>query len=197
MNKNWSPRFPERLSDIRRATEAAGFRMSSDDLTGSLLRSLAASKPKGALLELGTGTGMGTSWLLSGMDAYSTLDTVDNDEAVVEIARLHLGRDSRVHFHVVDAAIFLVGLGDRKFDLIFADAWPGKFDHLDDALSLLRPGGFYIVDDLLPQPSWPDGHAPRIPAFLNALDLRTDLHVTRLAWSTGLAIAVKRPSSQG
>lgn len=34
------------------------------------------------------------------------------------------------------------------FDLIFADAWPGKFSHLDEALSLLSPGGFYVIDDL-------------------------------------------------
>ena len=87
MNKNWNLHFPAQLSEIRRATAAAGFRMASDELTGTLLRSLAASKPKGALLELGTGTGMGTSWLLSGMDASSTLDTVDNDKAVVDIAR--------------------------------------------------------------------------------------------------------------
>jgi predicted O-methyltransferase YrrM len=190
MNENWNLHFPKQLSRILRETEAAGFRMASDELTGSLLRTLAASKPKGALLEIGTGTGMGTSWLLSGMDAFSTLDTVDNDKAVADIARRHLGHDSRVH--VADGATYLMGLRDRRFDLIFADAWPGKFDHLDVALSLLRPGGFYIVDDLLPQPSWPEGHAPRIPYFLTALERRDDLHVTRLAWSTGLAIATKR-----
>jgi predicted O-methyltransferase YrrM len=191
MNENWNLHFPEALSKIRRATEAAGFRMASDELTGSLLRSLAASKPKGALLELGTGTGMGSSWLLSGMDTCSTLNTVDNDGAMVDIARRYLGHDARVRFHVADGATFLAGLHDQ-FDLIFADTWPGKFDHLDDALSLLRPGGLYIVDDLLPQPSWPDGHAPRIPAFLNALEQHSELHVTRLAWSTGLVIATKR-----
>ena len=192
MNDSWNLRFPEQLSKIRKETEAAGFRMASDELTGSLLCTLAASKPKGALLELGTGTGMGTSWLLSGMDASSTLDTVDNDGAVVAIARRHLGHDSRVRFHVADGAAFLAGIRDRQFDLIFADTWPGKFDHLSDALSLLRSGGFYIVDDLLPQPSWPDGHAPRIPEFLNALERRDGFNVTRLVWSTGLVIATKR-----
>jgi predicted O-methyltransferase YrrM len=189
MNENWNLHLPKQLSGILRETEAAGFRMASDELTGSLLCTLAASKPKGALLEIGTGTGMGTSWLLSGMDAFSTLDTVDNDKAVADIARRYLGHDSRVRFHVADGATYLMGLRDRHFDLIFADAWPGKFDHLDVALTLLRPGGFYIVDDLLPQPSWPEGHAPRIPYFLSALEQRGDLHVTRLVWSTGLVIA--------
>ena len=60
MNDSWNLHFPEQLSKIRKETKAAGFRMASDTLTGSLLCTLAASKPKGALLELGTGTGMGT-----------------------------------------------------------------------------------------------------------------------------------------
>lgn len=193
MNEDWNLRCPEALSDIQRATEAAGFSMASDELAGSLLRVLAASKPGGALLELGTGTGMGASWLLSGMDAASTLDTVDNDEGVVGIARRFLGHDPRVRFHVSDGAAFLATLAGRHFDLIFADTWPGKFDHLEDALSLLRPGGIYVVDDLLPQPSWPVEHGPKIPRFLHALEQRPDLHITRLSWSTGLLLATKRP----
>jgi predicted O-methyltransferase YrrM len=193
MNEDWNLRCPDALSNIQRATEAAGFRMASDQLTGSLLRVLAASKPAGELLELGTGTGMGTSWLLSGMDAASTLDTVDNDEAVVAIARRFLGHDSRARFHVSDGAAFVASLAGRQFDVIFADTWPGKFDHLDDALSLLRPGGIYIGDDLLPQASWPADHAPKIPLFLHALEQRPDLHITRLSWSTGLVLATKRP----
>ena len=67
--------------------------------------------------------------------------------------------------------------------------------HLEDALSLLRPGGIYVGDDLLPQPSWPDGHAPKIPQFLNALEQRPDLHITRLTWSTGLVLATKRSNT--
>jgi predicted O-methyltransferase YrrM len=191
VNEDWNIRWPEALSDIQRATEAAGFRMASDQLTGSLLRVLAASKPAGALLELGTGTGMGAAWLLSGMDAASTLDTVDHDEAVVSVARRSLAHDSRIRFHVSDGAAFLASLAGQQFDLIFADTWPGKFDHLDEALSLLRPGGIYVVDDLLPQPSWPEGHAPKIPRFLHALEERLDLHLTRISWSTGLVLASK------
>ena len=168
MNEDWNLRGPAALSDLVRVTETAGFHMASDPLTGSLLRVLAASKPAGALLELGTGTGLGTAWLFSGMDAASTLETVDNDGSVVRIARRFLDGDSRVRFHVADGAAFLATLAGRQFDLIFADTWPGKFDHLDEALSLLRPGGIYVVDDLLPQPSWPEVHAAKIPRFLEA-----------------------------
>jgi predicted O-methyltransferase YrrM len=39
------------------------FGMASDPLTGALLATLAASKPGGRFLELGTGTGGATAWL--------------------------------------------------------------------------------------------------------------------------------------
>ena len=47
--------------------------MPSDPLTCTLLRTLAASKPGGQFLELGSGTGLSTAWLLDGMDARATL----------------------------------------------------------------------------------------------------------------------------
>lgn len=49
--------------------------MGSDHLTGSLLRTLVASKPSGMVLELGTETGLATAWLLDGMDAQARLIT--------------------------------------------------------------------------------------------------------------------------
>ena len=70
---------PGALGGILGDTEALGFNMTSEPKVGALLAVLAASKPGGRLLELGTGTGHGTAWLLSGMDAGSTLDTVDTD----------------------------------------------------------------------------------------------------------------------
>src|SRR6266536_5689093 len=98
---------PEHLTAILADTSALGFRMASEPLTGSLLRTLAASKPGGMFLELGTGTGVGAAWLLSGMDAASRLWTVDNDDAAIAIARKHLGGDKRVTFHRDDAGQFI------------------------------------------------------------------------------------------
>ena len=105
--------------------------MASEPRTGSLLRTLAASKPGGRFLELGTGTGIGTAWLLAGMDSGSCLDSVDTDGTAQEIARHHLGHDTRVTFHIADGAVFLEQSRLQQFDFIYADAWPGKFSHLD------------------------------------------------------------------
>src|SRR5712691_9928858 len=189
--------LPTALDAIRTDTEALGFTMASEPQTGSLLRTLAASKPSGRFLELGTGTGVGTAWLLAGMDASSRLDTVDNDAAVSAVAQRHLGHDPRVTFHLSDGAQFLNRMAQERFDFIYADTWPGKFTHLDLALSLLGPGGMYFVDDLLPQPSWPEEHGPKVPGLIDRLDSQPAFVATRLAWASGLMILVRTEIRSG
>src|SRR5215472_259896 len=87
---------PPLLQQITGRTQALGFNMASEAKTGALLRVLAAAKPKGRLLELGTGTGIATAWLLAGMDADSTLISVDTDPQVQQVARECLGSDPRL-----------------------------------------------------------------------------------------------------
>ena len=106
------------------------------------------------------------------MDPDSHLVTVDIDANVVQIAQRYLSHDPKVTFQVMDGAAFLERSAPGEFDFIYADAWPGKFTHLDLALSLLRIGGIYFVDDLLPQESWPDGHAPKVSALIADLAQR-------------------------
>ena len=143
------------------------------------------------MLELGTGTGVGTAWLLDGMDAQARLESVDTDLHVQEVARRHLGSDRRVTFQLVDGASFLAHSPPGSFDLVYADAWPGKFTHLDLALSQLRPGGLYVIDDLLPQPNWPDGHGSLVSKLIAQLDRQEGFIATKLAWASGLMILAR------
>ena len=191
MNDNEISRQPAALEAIQRDTAELGFTMASEPKTGALLAALAASKPGGRLLELGTGTGLGAAWLLAGMDAAARLDTVDRDAAVVTVARRHLASDTRVTFHVMDGAEFLDHAAPGQYDLIYADTWPGKFSHLEQALALLRPGGIYFVDDLLPQPNWPADHAPKVPALIEAIERRPEFTTVKLAWASGLMLVVR------
>lgn len=184
---------PSSLKDIEDATASIGFTMSSDQLTGSLLRTLAATKPAGSFLELGTGTGHGTAWILGGMDAQSSLITVDIGEHAVSVAKHFLGSDRRVTFVAMDGNVFIESMREqgRTFDFIFADMQPGKFHRLEETLQLLAPGSIYIVDDLLPLPTWEEAHLSRVVQFIATLENRNDLCVTKLNWSTGILIAVK------
>jgi len=183
--------FPQRYAEIQRSTEALGFTMASDISTGTLLRTLAASKPSGRFLELGTGTGLATSWILEGMDAGSTLISVDNDEKLLLVARQFLSADSRIELVTADGGEWIKDNSQLRFDFIFADTWHGKYILLDETLSMLNPAGFYIIDDMLPQPNWPEGHDQKASKLLDYLDERKDLALTKLKWSSGLVICVK------
>jgi predicted O-methyltransferase YrrM len=179
-------RVPAALDAILRDTSRIGFSMASERKTGSLLRLLAASKPAGRFLELGTGTGVGTSWILAGMDARSALDSVDNDPTSQDIARRHLGADSRVTFHLIDGADFLQQSRPEHYDFVYADSWPGKFSHLQLALDQLRAGGIYLIDDLLPQTNWPPGHDDKVAVLIEQLQAKKGYVAVKLAWATGL-----------
>ena len=167
--------------------------MASEPRTGALLATLAASKPGGRFLELGTGTGFGTAWLLSGMDDASRLETVDVDPEAVEVAKRYLSNDRRVTFTVMDGAEYLRG-ASGQFDLVFADAWPGKFTHLDEVFALVRPGGLYVVDDLLPQPNWPAGHPDKVASLVADLERRDAFTQVDLEWASGVRLMVRRPT---
>jgi len=182
---------PTALPSLRVAAGEAGFTRSCEERTGSLLAVLAAARPAGRVLELGTGVGEGTAWLLSGMDGASRLVTVERDAAVQTIAREELGSDPRVTFVTADAGRWLEEYDGEPFDLVFADTWPGKFTHLERALELVAPGGTYLIDDLLPQPDWPETHVAAVKRLLAELEGRPDFRSVRLAWSSGLVMAVR------
>ena len=196
MNDTIFARTPPALSAIQADTARLGFSMASEPKTGALLAALAASKPGGRLLEIGTGTGIGTAWLLSGMDASARLDTVDTDRAAVDVARRHLGTDARVAFRFEDGAAFLARADPDTYDLVYADAWPGKFTQLDAALSCLRQGGVYVIDDLLPQPNWPEGHGAKVDALVADLEARPGFVTVGLAWASGVMLVVRQPDGR-
>ncbi len=87
MTEEINQQLPKAYIDIDEATKISGFTMASDVLTCSLLRTLASSKPSGKFLELGTGTGLSTAWILDGMDDNSSLISIDNELKFLEIAR--------------------------------------------------------------------------------------------------------------
>ncbi|MGT2526141.1 O-methyltransferase [Streptomyces nojiriensis] len=184
-------RIPTALPTLRSKARDAGFVMSSEDRTGSLLAALAAARPGGRFLELGTGAGEGTAWLLSGMDSASRLTTVELDPAVQAIAEEELGDDPRVTFVSGDGGARLEAFDGAPFGLVFADTWPGKFTHLERALELVAPGGTYLIDDLFPQPGRPEGHDASVRRLLAELDEREDFRCVRMAWASGLLMAVR------
>jgi predicted O-methyltransferase YrrM len=183
--------LPEAYVAIDLATKASGFTMASDIRTCSLLKTLAATKPGGAFLELGTGTGLSTAWILDGMDKDSTLVSVDNDARYLDIAKSYLAADPRVTFEHADGGDWVEANLKHRYDYIFADTWHGKYLLLNEVLGMLNKGGMYIIDDMLPQPNWPEGHDLKAANLVEVLEKRGDLVLTKQVWATGIIIAVK------
>jgi len=192
MNEEIRQAIPLHYNAIDEATKSSGFTMASDIMTCSLLRTLAASKPAGKFLELGTGTGLATSWILDGMDSGSSLVSIDNDDKLLAIATRFLGTDSRLSLVSTDGADWVNNNRQQKFDYIFADTWHGKYLLLDEVLDMLNKGGLYILDDMLPQLNWPEGHHEKAINLVKYLDSRKDLLLTKQAWATGIVVAVKK-----
>ena len=191
MNDSKNIREPEVITSIWHATREVGFSMASEPLTCSFLRTLAASKPGSRFLELGSGTGLSTAWLLDGMNATATLTTVDNDEIALAVLRHHLGNDNRLTVVCSDGDEFIKGIAGQRFDFIFADTWSGKYQMLDETLALLNPGGLYVIDDMLPQSNWPEGHAEKVTALTEKLECLPMFVTSKLSWASGLIVATK------
>ena len=192
MTDEINQKIPVAYFDIDIATKESGFTMPSDILTCSLLKTLATSKPSGKFLELGTGTGLSTAWILDGMDSNSSLISFDNEKNLLDIAQKFLGQDVRLKLVLSDGEAWVKNNLGQKFDYIFADTWHGKYLLLDEVLEMLNQGGLYIVDDMLPQPNWPDGHQEKAINFVKYLESRNDLVMTKQNWATGIIIAVKK-----
>ncbi|MEM8506464.1 MAG: class I SAM-dependent methyltransferase [Bacteroidota bacterium] len=183
--------IPMLYDAILKQSEEIGFEMSSDKAVGALLKVLVASKPGGNFLELGTGTGLALAWIAEGMDDKATLTSIDNDPKAIAIAKKYFEEDPRIAIHCEDAAKWIAGYQGKAFDLIFADTWAGKYTHLDDVLMRIKPGGFYVVDDMHKQPNWPEGHEEKVKALYNTLEHMSTMQLVRLDWATGLVVAVK------
>lgn len=184
---------PQNLAAIEVETMALDFKMASDPLVGGLLRTMATSKGKGRFLELGTGTGLSSAWILDGMSADSTLTTVDCDATLIAVAHRHIGDDPRLTIVQEDGDAFVRSLSSQgeRFDFIFADTWAGKYRYLEETLGMLNRYGLYIIDDMLPQANWPEDHPKKVKSLLDFLEARSDLRVTKLAWSCGVVVCAK------
>lgn len=183
--------IPSIYSKVETKSKEIGFTMPSDLYVGTLLKTLISSKPNGRFLELGTGIGLSLSWMIEGMNVNSKLITVDNDPKLSQIANHFFGSNPQIEIICEDGTQWIQNYIGNKFDLIFADAWPGKYSETDEILNLLTIGGFYIIDDMTAQSNWPDGHQNHVDNLILYLENREDITLTKMNWSTGIIIATK------
>lgn len=192
MNDTIIQNKPAVIEKIDADAAEINFGQPSDDLTGVFLRTIVASKPSGNFLELGTGAGRATAWLLEGMSKDAKLISVESEESLIAIAQKHLGHDARLTLICSLGEEVITSLPANSLDIIFADTWPGKYNHLEETLSLVKEGGFYIIDDMLPQPNWPEGHAEKVANLIQTLENDDRFQLVKMNWASGVIVAVKK-----
>lgn len=187
----YSQKLPATYNTLIEKSQEIGFTMPSDILVGSLLKTLIASKPSSHILELGTGIGLSLSWMIEGLDKDSKIISIDNDSTLITIVKSFFGDDPRIKLVCEDGSKWISNYQGVGFDLVFADAWPGKFSDLDQLLVHIKIGGFYVIDDIYPQSNWPEGHQEKVEKLIHFLESKQDFSMTKIDWSTGVIIMTK------
>src|SRR5262249_12394317 len=158
---------------------------SSSRETGMLLRTLATSKPGGRLLELGTGVGVGAGWLLAGMNATARLQTLEVHPEAAAICREMLASDPRAEVIEANGVEWMEGYDGPLFALIFTDVGILKYERRSLTLSKLAPGGLFVCDDVIWQPTWDPAMRPsreRVEKFRAEIHDEPGVHVTLMDW---------------
>tara|TARA_R110002049_G_scaffold282923_1_gene462908 strand:+ start:597 stop:1346 length:750 start_codon:yes stop_codon:yes gene_type:complete len=183
--------IPSVYSKIQAKSKEIGFSMPSDLYIGSLLKTLISSRTNANILELGTGIGLSLAWMVDGLGKDGLLTTIDNNPELTDIAKDYFGTDPRLSILCEDGEKWIKGYSGPQFDLIFADSWPGKYSQIDEILSMVKVGGFYIIDDMNQQENWPIGHAEKAESLVKYLEKRDDFNLTKMNWSTGVILMTK------
>jgi predicted O-methyltransferase YrrM len=165
------------------------FYLSCEHRTGALLRTLAASKPGGRVLEVGSGVGVGAAWLLDGMDSEARLITIEKHPKFASLCRQFLAGDSRAEVITADANDWLESYSGPSFDLIFVDTTTTKFDRRDLLYAHMADGALLIADDLLPGDTWTKDHPARVERFRGEIMKEPDLVPALIDWASGLVVA--------
>jgi predicted O-methyltransferase YrrM len=134
------------------AAARTGFTRSCSTETGRLLQVLAGARGRDRVAEIGTGSGVGSAWILSALDPDVAFFTVELDEDRAAAAADLLAEDPAATVLHGDWREVLAE--EAPFDLLFADGGRAKYD--EDPLRLLAPGGTLVLDDLTPGYADPD-----------------------------------------
>jgi predicted O-methyltransferase YrrM len=134
---------------------ARGVELGTTDTTpgsGAFLRYLAFTVKAQAVVEVGTGSGVGSLWLLDGMLESGTLTSIDDEMEHTQIAKLAFadadiaqGRFRLITNTVVDV---ISKLTDRAYDLVVLRHNPEDLSFfISEAHRILRSGGALVIDN--------------------------------------------------
>ena len=155
------PDLPDVVSRAFAVSRKAGYVSFCRNETGRLLATLAATRG-GTLAEFGTGTGVGTAWLRSGVRGGAKIVTAELNPKLAGAATEIFQDDPQVEVLTADWST----LTDKgPFSLLYLDSGDPAAVRVDAVVDLVDEGGIVVLDDFTPCEMWPPIHHGRVDSL--------------------------------
>lgn len=184
------PDVPDIVARAFDVSRRAGYVSFCRNETGRLLAVLAATR-SGTLAEFGTGCGVGTAWLRSGVTDASRILSAELDAKLATAAAEIFAGDDQVEVVSADWST----LHERApFSLLLLDANSPKDSGVDAVADLVETGGIIVLDDISPCESWPPITYGRVDTLRETwlLDERFTTAEVMVASDAAVLIAIRR-----
>src|SRR6478609_7156544 len=146
------PDLPDVVSRAFAVSRKAGYASFCRNETGRLLATLAATRG-GTMAEFGTGCGVGTAWLRSGVRGTDTkIVSAELDAKLADAAAEIFVDDPQVEVLSADWSTLL---DKGPFSLLFLDSGEPTEVNVDAVADLVEAGGIVVLDDFAPCEMWP------------------------------------------
>lgn len=158
--------------------------------SGAFLRYVASLISAQSVVEIGTGSGVGTLWLLKGLMNSGVITTIDPEVQHIQIAKqVLIDADiapNRYRLITSDYLDVMRKLADRAYDLVVFRGEPEDvLDVIDEAHRILRVGGILAIDHFFGGGKVPDP-AQRDPKTVALRDAGKFLKSQSEVWSISL-----------
>ena len=140
---------------IKLAARARGVEIGTRDVSqgaGAYLSFLAQLLKAQSVVEVGTGSGVGSLWLLDGMLKSGTLTSIDDEMEHSSIAKTAFAEaeiaPSRFRLITNPVMEVMTKLTDRAYDLVIYRHDPEDLTYaISEAQRILRSGGVFVIDN--------------------------------------------------
>ena len=178
---------------VKLAARARGLELGTVDASqgaGAYLRHLAHQLNAQSVVEIGTGSGVGSLWILEGMIASGTLTSIDDEMEHTSIAKVAMVEadiaQSRFRFITNPVMDVMTKLTDRAYDLV---VYRHNAEDLAFAISeahrILRTGGVFVIDNFFGGAKVQDP-AQRDPKTIALREAGKSIKVVSESWVSSL-----------
>lgn len=191
---------PELIRNARRHAEELGVE-SVTPATGAQLAIIAGLTQAKNMVEVGTGAGVSSLWLLSS-SSDSVLTTIDSEPEYQNVAKETFRTSgiasNRIRTITGKAANVMGNMAESAYDLVFLDIDPEDLEEiLATAAALVRPRGALVVAhalwrDRIPNPALRDDATSGIRAILRSFEKAEDFIPSISLVGDGLLVVYKR-----